>query len=124
MREISTDEKEVIEEIRCITGLEEGQIIQVFESFANIYSVGNVMDKKKIFIPFLGDIYIRVEDDIIVDDHREAVVRGFFMPSEILKKNLGYYRDFKQSHEKDDLHKMPAYKYLHNKIETSLKKGK
>lgn len=123
MREFSQEEKEVIEEIRCATGLEEGQIVQVFEAFSNIYAVGQFSLKKKVFIPFLGDVYIQFSEDILKGDHKEAVIRGFFSPSDVLKKNVGYYNDYLKSGNTDNLKEMPSYQYIKNRAETSLRKG-
>jgi hypothetical protein len=122
MRELDLKEKEVIEEIRCATGLEEGQIIQVFESLSNIYAIGQFSVKEKVYIPFLGDLYLQFSEDIIKGDHKEAIVRGFFSPNDVLKKNIGYYQDFLASQKKEHLEMMPSFQYIKNRTESSLKK--
>jgi hypothetical protein len=124
MRELTLEEKEVIKEVRCATGLEEGQIIRVFETFSNIYALGQFSLKRKVSIPFLGDIYLQYVKDTFEDIKKEAIIRGFFTPSETLKQNIGYYEDYKKSGDKDTLRKLPTFQYLKNRAETALKKDK
>ena len=118
MIDISQREKEVIELLRNLSGESEERIQNILLALMS-YALMQYAEGEEIVVPLFGDFKIIYRGDKIIENKREAQLDSFFSPSNILRKNIGQYEDFKN--DKGNLSDIEIVKYHKNGIENIIK---
>ena len=86
---------EVIEKIHLISGNTKEETKSFFEALA-IYIIMNYYGKEKIYLPQIGNFYIKYIGDIKESNKKKAVIEFEFEPDNFLLRNVGQIEDGKE----------------------------
>lgn len=98
---LSQNEKEVLEILRNISGESVDRINNILLSLM-IYTLLNYSSKEDTNIPYFGNF--------LVNKDNNDSVKGFFIPSEFLSKNIIMYEQMKKGNCK--VTDIPIFKYF------------
>lgn len=115
---ITQKEKEVLEIIRNLTHENTKRINNFFLGLMT-YALLNYTDNEPITVPYFGTFMIKYKGDKITEEGKEAILEGYFVPSEYMKENIGAYEDYKRSSSKN-ISSIPIMKFFESMNERAL----
>lgn len=114
-------DKQVIKEIRALTGFSEGVVRDVFKAFSNIHAIGAYSENKEIHIPYLAKLRLRYEgDEITANKEREAKITSFVGLHDNFIKNVGIIEDWRKGEHSKPL-ELDGYKFQRANARNTLK---
>ena len=87
-------EKTLIEETSTLTGHSPTLIREVLEA-TFLRQIESLLEGKEMFVPFLGKLLVKYVEEEWIAGAKSAKVDAFFIPSELLKRFVGEFKDGK-----------------------------
>jgi hypothetical protein len=115
---LTNEELNVIEVLRNLSGESTEKIHNILKSLM-IYALMQYSEKEQTTIPYFGQFFIKYKKDIMTNEGLEACLDTFFVPSALLKQNIGEYEDFKNN--KLNINEVSIIKYFRQNIDRSLR---
>jgi hypothetical protein len=120
MKALTEQEIQTLEIIRNISHESIDRITNVFLALQS-YAFLQYVDGEPITIPYFGNFILRYKGDKIDTTGREAQVESFFVPSEMMKENIGECEDYKEDPSLG-IGSISIFKQLQNVNERQLRK--
>lgn len=120
---MTVEDRNIIKEIRALTGLKDSQVADVFKSLSHVCGLGSYYNNESIAIPYFGTFKLRFEGDEIDDISglRKAKVTGFFSLHEDVKKNVGLIEDYRETGNDKLITDIDAFKTIKHNTRQALK---
>lgn len=112
--DLSNEDVNAITQIALLSGVDENDVIKVFESFLILFTL-DYKSKKSIHVPYVGNFLIKYKGDSITEDGREALVDAFYSPSDKLRRIIGQLADIEESKNPRELDTYKILKRMFNK---------
>jgi hypothetical protein len=112
---------EIFEELRNISGIPIEQIVSVFNGLLT-YATMAYLEKEKVFIPMLGEVFLKYQGEVVEGQQEKANVTGFFIPHDELRKIIGQLEDVKQGSDSKKFLEVDIVKFYKGLIQKKLKK--
>jgi hypothetical protein len=119
MPKLSIEEKNILEELRNISGENIERINSIFLALMT-YALMSYAEGQEIIIPYFGKLQITYKGDTMTPEGKEARVHIITTLSDMFLSNLGQYEDFKSGIIKT-LDEIPIFNYYKKVNERTLR---